>query len=61
MTFMEKLVVETNKVIFEKAREKGNLKEVILATIAEDKETRINYLIDNKIITSEELNSVING
>lgn len=61
MTFMEKLVVETNKVIFEKAREKGNLKEVILATIAEDKETRINYLIDNEIITSEELNSVING
>lgn len=60
MTFMEQLIIETNKTIFKKAREKGNLNEVILATIAEDKETRINYLINNGIITSEELNLAIN-
>lgn len=60
MTFMEQLIIEANKTIFKKAREKGNLNEVILATIAEDKETRINYLINNEIITSEELNLAIN-
>ena len=60
MTLAEKLVVKANKVVMEKARKQGIINEVILETIAEDTETRIKYLIDNSIITLEELNTALN-
>ena len=60
MTFMERLVVEANKAAFEAARKVGNFTEVLIAAIAEDKETKIAYLLDNEIVTLEEINSVIN-
>lgn len=58
--FIERMMVEANKSVFNFARANGVLTETILETIAKDRENRIKYLIDNKIITIEELNHAIN-
>ena len=60
MTFTERLIVKANKVAMEEARKQGILNEVILEAIEEDTEAKIKYLIDNAIITLEELNTALN-
>ncbi len=59
MTFAERLIVEANKTAFKVAKKEGKFAEALAAAIAEDRETRIAYLLDNKIVTLEEINSII--
>lgn len=60
MTLMERLVVKTNRAMFEIARQKGILDEVILTALGDNKEENIKYMMDNALVTPEELSSALN-
>ena len=60
MKLIEKIIVETNRALFQKARENNTLNTLIVASTMEDKEEKIAYLISNKIVTLEEIYAAFN-
>ena len=55
MTLTEKLIIKANKKAMDEARKQGIITEVILEAIEENTKEKIEYLLDNNIITLEEL------
>lgn len=60
MTFAERMIVKANKMVFNKARKHGNLDVVIREAIKENTEVHIQYLLDNEIVSKEELDNALN-